>query len=54
MKVSENLEMESSQVDLLNSYSLFNKQFTLTVPFQVVIPEIEIGGVWGCISFVYT
>lgn len=33
--MSENLDMESSQVDLLNVYSLFDKQVYSDSPFSV-------------------
>lgn len=40
MKVLENLEMEASQIDLLNVYFLLNKHIYLTVPSQVVTQKI--------------
>lgn len=54
IKISENSEVESLQIDLLSAYFQVNKQVYSDSPFPVGYAEIKIGRVWGAINAVYT
>ena len=54
IKISENLEVESLQIDLLSAYFQFNKQVYSDSLFPVGYTEIKIGRVWEAINSVYT